>query len=66
MLLLMARLGLRSPEVIAIPLDDIDWRAGEILIRGEGKLHETPAAITRNERPTHARDQVMFRPIVLI
>lgn len=40
MLLIMARLGLRSPEVIAIELDDIDWRAGEILIRGKGKLHD--------------------------
>jgi integrase/recombinase XerD len=40
MLLLMARLGLRAPEVTAIQLDDIDWRAGEILIRGKGKLHD--------------------------
>lgn len=40
MLLLMARLGLRAPEVIAIQLDDIDWRTGEILIRGKGKLHD--------------------------
>lgn len=40
MLLLMARLGLRSPEVVAIQLDDIDWRAGEILIRGKGRLHD--------------------------
>ncbi|MFK0278829.1 site-specific integrase [Ensifer sp. NPDC090286] len=40
MLLVMARLGLRSPEVIAIRLEDIDWRAGEILIRGKGKLHD--------------------------
>jgi len=40
MLLLMARLGLRAPEVIAIQLGDIDWRAGEILIRGKGKLHD--------------------------
>src|SRR5579863_2300962 len=40
MLLVMARLGLRAPEVIAIRLDDIDWRAGEILIRGKGKLHD--------------------------
>jgi integrase/recombinase XerD len=40
MLLLMARLGLRSPEVVAIQLDDIDWRAGAILIRGKGKLHD--------------------------
>jgi len=36
MLLLMARLGLRAPEVVAIQLDDIDWRSGEILIRGKG------------------------------
>jgi integrase/recombinase XerD len=40
MLLLMARLGLRAPEVIAIQLEDIDWRAGEILVRGKGKLHD--------------------------
>lgn len=40
MLLLMARLGLRAHEVIAIRLDDIDWRAGELLVRGKGKLHD--------------------------
>jgi site-specific recombinase XerD len=40
MLLLMARLGLRATEVIAIQLDDIDWRSGEILIRGKGKLYD--------------------------
>lgn len=40
MLLIMARLGLRAAEVIAIRLDDIDWRAGELLVRGKGKLHD--------------------------
>ena len=40
MLLLMARLGLRAAEVISIRLDDIDWRAGEMLVRGKGKLHD--------------------------
>ena len=40
MLLIMARLGLRAAEVIAIQLDDIDWRAGELLVRGKGKLHD--------------------------
>ena len=40
MVLLMARLGLRSPEVIAIQLGDIDWRKGEILIRGKGGYHD--------------------------
>jgi integrase/recombinase XerD len=40
MMLLLARLGLRAPEVVAIQLEDIDWRSGEILIRGKGKLHD--------------------------
>ncbi|WP_227269857.1 tyrosine-type recombinase/integrase [Roseobacter weihaiensis] len=40
MLMLIARLGLRAPEVAAIELDDIDWRAGEILIRGKRQLHD--------------------------
>jgi len=40
MLLLMARLGLRAAEVIAIQLDDINWRAGELLVRGKGQLHD--------------------------
>ena len=39
-MLLLARLGLRPPEVIAIQIDDIDWRAGEIIIRGKGQLHD--------------------------
>ena len=40
MLMLIARLGLRPPEVTAIELNDIDWRAGEILIRGKRQLHD--------------------------
>jgi integrase/recombinase XerD len=40
MVLLLARLGLRPPEVIAIQLDDIDWRAGELLVRGKGARHD--------------------------
>ena len=40
MLMVLARLGLRAPEAIAIQLDDIDWRAGTILIRGKGKRHD--------------------------
>ncbi len=40
MMRLMARLGLRAPELVAIQLEDIDWRAGEILIRGKGRLHD--------------------------
>lgn len=35
-LLLLARLGLRASEVAQACLDDINWRAGEILIHGKG------------------------------
>lgn len=40
MVLLQARLGLRAPEVVAIQLDDIDWRAGEMIVRGKGDRHD--------------------------
>ena len=40
MLLLTGRLGLRAQEVVAIRLEDIRWRAGEILIRGKGNRHD--------------------------
>lgn len=40
MVLLLARLGLRAPEVIAMQLDDIDWRSGEIIVRGKGNRHD--------------------------
>jgi integrase/recombinase XerD len=39
-LLLLARLGLRAGEVVSLQLEDIDWRAGEILIRGKGLLYD--------------------------
>src|SRR4029077_108866 len=38
--LLLARLGLRPPEVVAMQIDDIDWRSGEILVRGKGDRHD--------------------------
>ncbi len=37
LLLLLARLGLRAGEVVALMLDDIDWEAGLITVRGKGK-----------------------------
>ena len=39
-LLLLARLGLRAAEVAAIRLADIDWRAGELLVRGKANRQE--------------------------
>jgi len=35
-LLLLAKLGLRSSEVLSLELGDIRWRTGETLIRGKG------------------------------
>lgn len=35
-LLLLARLGLRGGEVASLMLSDIDWQAGEIILRGKG------------------------------
>jgi site-specific recombinase XerD len=37
---LMSRLGLRAGEVTTLRLDDIDWRAGEITVRGKGARQE--------------------------
>jgi site-specific recombinase XerD len=36
-LLLLARLGLRGGEVLAMTLDDPDWERGEIVVRGKGQ-----------------------------
>jgi len=35
-LMLMSRLGLRACEVARLRLDDLDWRAGELAVRGKG------------------------------
>jgi integrase/recombinase XerD len=35
-LVLLARLGLRGGEVVHLELDDVDWRRGEVLVRGKG------------------------------
>jgi site-specific recombinase XerD len=34
-LVLLARLGVRAREVARLELDDIDWRAGELVVRGK-------------------------------
>ena len=39
-LLLLVRLGMRRGEVARLRLDDIDWRAGELLVRGKGSRVE--------------------------
>jgi site-specific recombinase XerD len=39
-MLLLSRLGLRAGEVARLGLDDIDWRRGELTIRGKGNRAE--------------------------
>lgn len=39
-LLILLRLGLRAGEVARLTLDDIDWRAGEIVVRGKGRRED--------------------------
>ncbi len=67
-LLLLARLGLRAGEVVGFQLEDINWRAGEILVRGKGLLHdrmplpadvgEALASYLRRDRPPCQTRQV--------
>lgn len=39
-LTLLARLGLRAGEAVALDLDDIDWPAGQVLVRGKASRLE--------------------------
>lgn len=69
-LVLVARLGLRSAEVARLELRDIDWRAGEIVVRGKARRHdrlpvpcqvgEALSAYLREARPTSATRQVFL------
>ena len=39
-LMVLSRLGLRAAETSAIELGDVDWRAGELLVRGKARRRE--------------------------
>lgn len=36
-MLLLARLGLRSIEIARLQIDDLDWRGGDLLVRGKAR-----------------------------
>jgi len=40
-MMLVARLGLRSIEVARLELRDVDWRAGELLVRGKARRQDS-------------------------
>jgi len=68
--LLMGRLGLRCGEIARLTLDDIDWRAGEVLIYGKSRRDDRmplPADVgsalviyLRRGRPAIALDRAVF------
>jgi integrase len=70
MLMLLVRLGLRAGEVRALRLEDIDWRAGELVVRGKGNRTErlplpsdvgqAVAAYLRRGRPVTAQGRTLF------
>jgi site-specific recombinase XerD len=70
-LLLLARLGLRSSEVVFLELDDIDWKAGRLSVCGKsGRQIELPlpagvgeaiVAYLRDGRPRSACRRVFLR-----
>lgn len=37
-LVLLGRLGLRACEVAALRLEDLDWKTGELIVRGKGRV----------------------------
>jgi site-specific recombinase XerD len=72
-LTLLARLGLRAGEVAALELQDIDWRAGELVVRGKADRqdrlplpHDVGKAIADylvNERPETASRTVFITAV---
>jgi integrase len=45
LLVLLARLGLRTAEAAALQLEDVDWRSGQILIEPVAQLGVAPGVI---------------------
>ncbi len=70
-LLLLARLGLRAGEVVAMELDDFDWEHGVLLVRSKGGRQDglplprdvgfAVAAYLRNGRPNCLSRRVFVR-----
>ena len=70
-LLLLARLGLRAGEIVALELDDLLWRTGEIVVHGKGKIvdrlpllseiGDALVAYLRNDRGGSASRRVFVR-----
>ena len=72
-LMMLAKLGLRADEVATLTLDDIDWRASEMLVRAKGRQRarmpippDVGAAIVgylRNGRPKSSCRRLFIRAL---
>jgi integrase/recombinase XerD len=70
-IIVLLRLGLRRSEIAGLTDDDIDWRAGELVIRGKGgredrlplpvDVGEAIASYLRRGRPRSSRREVFLR-----
>lgn len=70
-LLLLVRFGLRAAEVAVLSLDDVDWRSGELVIRGKGRhderlplpgdVGEAVAGYLHRGRPTSSSRSLFLR-----
>ena len=69
-LTMLVRLGMRRGEIAGLRLDDIDWRAGELVVRGKGQrverlplpadVGEAIAVYLRDGRPSGFSGREMF------
>ncbi len=70
MLALLARLGLRSGEVAALQLGDVDWRTGELTVRGKARRQDRlPLPVEVGEALAdyllHSRPRSGYRQVIL-
>lgn len=75
-LLMLLRLGLRSCEVATLRLDELDWRAGELVVHGKAQrvdrlplpadVGEAITAYLRRGRPRTTRREVFLRTLAPI
>src|SRR3989441_13015451 len=64
--LLLARLGLRASEVAFLELDDIDWNAGRVSVRGKGGQRTAlplPAEVAPRSSRTFGTDDLAVRAV---
>jgi integrase/recombinase XerD len=72
-LTMLVRIGLRAGEVAGLRLEDVDWRAGELVVLGKGRraerlplpvdVGEVIASYLLDGRPSSAQDRCLFQRV---